>query len=208
MIGLHLCVNWFIWAGSLRAGQINMTSQGRQGLLSSPVRHSCDDGNFWSQTGLSQPPMCEASQTILSFPFPSLATWHAKLPAVFFWWVSQVFHVRQQEPGSLQTFETQLGKAHVSGKLYPLVCVISSSDADFPPRSLESAALARSPVWTSTCFLPRLKLFCVHSFCHVDSPSLGYFAYYFPKFNIYKHIYMLWKALGWSLAQLCGYLHV
>lgn len=121
---------------------------------------------------------------------------------------SQFFHMRQQEPGSIQNFEGQLGKACMSGKLYPLGCVISSSDAMIAPPGPWNL-----PLWpgllirTSTCFLPHLKLFCVRSFCHVDSHSLDFFAYYLPKFSvfIYTCCEKLWVALSLNRVVNCTF---
>lgn len=88
---------------------------------------------------------------------------------------SQIFHVRQQEPGSVEIFDGQLGKARMSGKLYLLGCVISSSDAVIAPPGPWNLLLWPGLVRTSTCFLPHLKLFCDHSFYLVDSHSLDFF---------------------------------
>lgn len=174
-----------------------MTSRGRWGLTSSPVRHGCGAATFWSQSGLVS--VWEASQTVSSFSFSSFGYLARKASSDFLLVGSQVFHVRQQEPGSTQTFEGQLGKACVSGKLYPLGRVVSSSDAMIaPPGPWNLLLWPGLLIRTSSWFLPRLKLSCVHSFCHVDLHSLDFFTYYLPNFCVFKHIYVLWKALACS----------
>lgn len=139
----------------------------------------------------------QSNCTILSFSIFGYLT--RKASSNFLLVGTQFFHVRQQEPGSTQTFEGQLGKACVSWKLYPLGCVVSSSDAMIAPPGpwnllFWPGLLIRTSLW----FLLRLKLFCVHSFCHVDSHSLDFFTYYLPKFCVFKHIYVQWKPLGCS----------
>lgn len=104
---------------------------------------------------------------------------------------SQVFHVRQQDLGSTQTFEGHLGKAHVLEKLYPLGCVISSSDTMIAPPGpwnipLWPGLLVRTSTWT----VLHLKLFCVCFFCQVDLHSVGFFTYYLRKFSVFKCFYV------------------
>jgi len=131
----------------------------------------------------------QSSCFILSFSVFGYLT--RKASSNFLLVAGQVVHVRQQEPGSTRTFEGHLGKARMSGKLYPLGCVISSSDAVIAPPGpwnllLWTGLLVRTSAW----FLPHLKLFCVSSFCH-DSHSLDFFAYCLPQFSVFIHIYVL-----------------
>lgn len=82
---------------------------------------------------------------------------------------SQGLRVRQQEPGTVQTFEGYLGRARLSGMLYPLGCIISSSDA-----MIASPGPWNLPLWLH--LLNRMfKLFgFVHSFLltHINLTSV------------------------------------
>lgn len=159
LIGLHLSVNWFIWAGSLRAGQIDDFSR-KIKTLELPYKTQLQRCNLLLESDwiVSAPSVGSQSNCfILSFSIIGYLT--CKASTSFLLVGSQAFHVRQQEPGSVQTFEDQLGKARVSGKLYPLGCVISNSDAMIaPPCPWNHLLWPGLLVRTSTWF-----------FCHVES---------------------------------------
>lgn len=107
---------------------------------------------------------------------------------------SQIFHVRQQDPGSVKTFDGWLGKALMSGKLYLLGSVISSSDAMIvPPGPWNLLLWPGLLIRTSVFFLPHLTLFCVHSSCLVDSHSLDFFAHTCQNL-VHFNMYLCWES--------------
>lgn len=136
----------------LKSRTRDMTCQGRQELLSFSVRQSCSDAvghEIWAV--LASRVESHSNCFILSSSIFGYLT--SRASSNFLLVGSQIFHVRQQEPGSVKTFDGQLGKARMLGKLYLLGCVISSSDAMIaPPGPWNLLLWPDLLIRTSNCF--------------------------------------------------------